>query len=128
MKKFLITSLMMFSICLSYAQSKFEIKKTGSQYTAEQITAAFSNSDFCGSHYENKSNTIVLNDGAEVVLLSKAKLLAIGVQLPASCFLTDNTHFIKAIWSISPEGHLLKGFDNSLYGTEKEYKRYNEEN
>ena len=128
MKNFFITTVMMFSFCIGYAQSKFEIKKTGFQYTAEQITAAFSSADFCGSHYENKRNTIVLNDGAEVVLLSKAELLAIGIQLPASCFLTANAHFIKAIWSISPEGHLLKGFDNSLYGTEKEYKRYNEEN
>lgn len=118
----------MFSFCIGYAQSKFEIKKTGSQYSFEQINAAFSNADFCGSHFQNKSNTIVLNDGAEIVLLSKAELISRGVEMPESCFLADDTHFIKAMWSISPEGHLLKGFDNSLYGTEKEYKRYNEEN
>lgn len=125
MKKLLITSLMMFSFCIGYSQSKFEIKKTGSQYSAEQLNAAFSSADFCGSYYTTKRNLIVFNDGSEVELKSGQELLNQGTPLASSCILSDDTHYVISIWSISPEGYILKGFDTNTYPSQKEYYHYN---
>jgi hypothetical protein len=125
MKKLLITSVMMFSFCIGYSQSKFEIKTTGSEYTAEQLNAAFSNSDFCGSFYQSKRNLIVFNDGSEVELKSGEELTAQGITVAPSCIISDDTHFVKSIWSISAEGYILKGFDTNTYPSEKEYYHYN---
>lgn len=125
MKKLFVTSVMLFSFCIGYAQSKFEIKKTGSQYTAEQLTAAFTNADFCGSFFQTKRNLIVFNDGSEVELKSGEELNKQGIIMPPSCMLADDTHYVISIWSISNEGYISKGFDTNTYPSEKEYYHYN---
>lgn len=125
MKKTILSLvMMMFSVCL-FAQNTFEIKKVGSQYSSSQITAAFASADFCGSYFQSKRNILVFNDGSEVELKSKAELLGQGISLPESCFISDETHYFKSIWSISQNGMIMKGFDTQTYPTEKEYYHYN---
>jgi hypothetical protein len=125
MKKLLITSVMMFSFCIGYSQSKFEIKKTGSQYTAEQLTAAFSSADFCGSYFQAKRNLIVFNDGSEVELKSGEELSNQGTPVPSSCVISDETHYFISVWSLGENNTLMKGFDNVAYPSEKEYYHIN---
>ncbi len=115
---------MMFCV-IALSQSTFEIKKIGDQYTTEQITAVFSSADFCGSYFESKRNLITLNDGSEIELKSGLELANLGVSIAPSCLMNDQSIYYISIWSISPEGYLMKGFDNTLNPTEKEYYRNN---
>ena len=57
--------------------------------------------------------------------IKEAFLHAKGVNIAPSCFIEDNVHYVKAIWSINDLGMIMKGFDNSAYPTEKEYYHYN---
>lgn len=108
-----------------YSQSSFEIKKIGSQYTSSQLSSAFESADFCGSYFQSKRNLIVFNDGSEVELKSKNELLNQGITLSENCFLTDDTHYFKSIWSIAENGMIMKGSDTQAYPTEKEYYHFN---
>lgn len=116
---------MVFLFCIGFSQSKFDIKTTGTQYSSEQLTAAFNSADLCGSYFQTKRNLIVFNDGSEVELKSGAELINQGTPIPPSCLLNDDTHYVISIWSISNEGYLMKGFDTNAYPTEKEYYHYN---
>lgn len=125
MKKILITSVMLLCLSVSLAQSKFEIKKVGNTYTVDQLSAAFNSADFCGSYFQTTRNLIVFNDGSEVELKSGSEMIAEGISISPSCLISDDTHYVKSIWSISSEGYIMKGFDTSVYPTEKEYYHYN---
>jgi len=125
MTKLLTTSMLLFSIFLGYSQSKFEIKKIGSQYSMEQLSNAFGGADFCGSFFPTKRNLIVLNDGSEVELKSGNELGSEGIALSNSCLLSDDTHYVISIWSVSADGYLMRGFDSNAYPTEKEYYHFN---
>jgi len=107
-----------------FGQSKFEIKSIGSEYSVEQITTAFNNADFCGSHFISKRNRIVLNDGSVVDLKSKDEFISLGIEVAESCFLNDDVTYYNASWSISENGMLMKAFNTELYSSEKEYKHY----
>lgn len=111
----------------AFTQSSFEIKSIGTIYTADQITSAFSSSDFCGAHFNSKRNILEMVDGTIVELKSKSELEVAGINFPVSCFMNDNETYYKAIWSIGENGMLLKGFNTELYSSEKEYKHYNQE-
>ena len=110
---------------ITFSQSTFEIKKIGDQYSSEQISSVFNSADFCGSYFETKRNLITLNDGSEIELKSGRELVDSGVDIAPSCLLADDSIYFISIWSISQEGYLMKGFDNTLYPTEKEYYRNN---
>lgn len=125
MKKIVVSSLMILLSAFVFSQSSYEIKKTGTQYTAAQLNAAFASADFCGSYFQTKRNLIVFNDGSEVELKSKTELVNEGITLFEGCFLTDDTHFFKSIWSLSANGMIMKGSDTQTYPTEKEYYHYN---
>jgi hypothetical protein len=125
MKKIILSSFFMMLCIIAFSQSTFEIKKIGDQYSSEQIVAVFNSADFCGSYFETKRNLITLNDGSEIELKSGRELIDSEVNIAPSCLLTDDTIYFISTWSISPEGYLMKGFDNTLYPTEKEYYRNN---
>jgi len=125
MKKIILSSFFMMLCIIAFSQSTFEIKKIGDQYSSEQITTVFNSADFCGSYFETKRNLITLNDGSEIELKSSDELASAGKTIPPSCILLDDAVYYKSIWSISPEGYLMKGFDNTLYPTEKEYDHNN---
>ncbi len=128
MKKILLSSFFMMLCIITFSQSTFEIKKNGDQYTSEQINKVFSSADFCGSYFETKRNLITLNDGSEIELKSGRELVDSGVDIAPSCLLTDDSIYFISTWSISPEGYLMKGFDNTLYPTEKEYYHHHNNN
>ena len=125
MKKILLSSLFMMLCIIAFSQSTFEIKKIGNQYSSEQISAVFNSADFCGSYFETKRNLITLNDGSEIELKSGRELVDSEVNIAPSCLLRDDSIYFISTWSISPEGYLMKGFDNTLYPTEKEYYHNN---
>ena len=125
MKKIILSSFFMMLCTITFSQSTFEIKKIGDQYTSAQITAVFSSADFCGSYYQSKRNLITLNDGSEIELKSGRELVDSGVDIAPSCLLADDSIYFISIWSISQEGYLMKGFDNTLNPTEKEYYHKN---
>lgn len=125
MKRLLLTSAMMFMVFCAFSQNTFEIIKVGTKYTADQITNAFLKADMCGSYSQTKRNTLEFNDGTIVELKSKTELVEEKIHLPESCFLSDETVYYKAIWSIAENNLLLKGFDNEHFGTDKKYKHYN---
>lgn len=127
MKKIVLSFLMIFMGVIAFSQSTFEVKSQGTLYTSEQITIAFSNSDFCGAHFNSKRNILEMVDGTIVELKSKAELETLGVVLPTNCYLNDSETYYKAIWSIGENGTLLKGYNTELYSSEKEYKHYNQE-
>lgn len=125
MKKIVLSLVMMiFSICL-FAQETYEIKKVGSQYTTSEINAAFASANLCGSYFQSKRNILVFIDGSEIELKSKTELQNQGITLAESCFLSDETHYFKNLWSIAENGMIMKGFDTQTYPTEKEYYHYN---
>ncbi len=125
MKRLLLTSIMMFTVLCAFSQNTFEIIKVGTTYSTEQINAALSKSDMCGSFFQSKRNSLEFNDGTIVELKSKTELDAEKIQLSESCVISDETVYYKAIWSIAENNLLLKGFDNEHYGTDKKYKHYN---
>lgn len=125
MKRLLVTSVMMFMVFCAFSQNTFEIIKVGTSYTEEQITNALLQADMCGSYFQTKRNTLEFNDGTIVEMKSKTELVEEKIQLPESCFLSDETVYYKAIWSIAENNLLLKGFDNEHFGTDKKYKHYN---
>jgi hypothetical protein len=125
MKKLLLTSLMMFTVLCAFSQNTFEIITVGTTYSAEQITSAMLKADMCGSHFQTKRNRLEFNDGTIVEMKSKTELAEEKIQLPESCFISDETVYYKAIWSIAENNLLLKGFDNEHFGTDKKYKHYN---
>ena len=125
MKKILLSSFFMMLCIIAFSQSTFEIKKIGNQYSSEQISAVFNSADFCGSYFETKRNLITLNDGSEIELKSGNELASAGVSIAPSCVIFDYAIYFNSTWSISQEGYLMKGFDNTLYPTEKEYYRNN---
>lgn len=125
MKSIALSSLMMLCSFFAFSQS-FEVKNVGTQYSLSQIETAFANANFCGSYFTDKRNILVLNDGSIVELLSKEELNNNGFPIGESCFLNSNEVYYQAQWSITPEGHLLKGMN--AYTSEKEYKHYNTEN
>lgn len=127
MKKIVLSFIMILIGVFAFTQSSFEVKSLGSLYSIEQITSAFSTSDFCGAHFNSKRNILVLVDGTIVELKSKTELEAVGINFPLSCFMNDNDTYYKAIWSIGEKGTLLKGYNTELYSSEKEYKHYNQE-
>lgn len=106
----------------SSIQQTFELKKIGTQYSVEQITAVFSVADFCGAYYESKRNSITLNDGAEIELKSKQELISLGIIKNESCFLNDSTPFHRATWSISESNRLMKAHDSDVMATEKKMR------
>lgn len=128
MKKLLLTSTMMFMVLCAFSQNSFEIIKIGTTYTTDQITTALVSADLCGSYFQTKRNTLEFNDGTIVELKSKNEIDNLGLSYPFSCFIEDNVHYFKAIWSINDVGMIMKGFDNSAYPTEKEYYHYNQIN
>jgi hypothetical protein len=95
----------MFSVCL-FAQSTFEIKKVGSQYSSSQITAAFASADFCGFYFKNKNHIIKLDDGAEILLLGEMQ--SSGFVMEQACYVADDKIFPEASWSISPTGIIVR--------------------
>lgn len=109
---------------LAFTQTTFEVTKLGGQYTIEQINNAFASADLCGSYFIGKRNTLVFNDGTEIVLKSKQELIAAGISLPESCFLNDNQEYYSCIWSIAANGFLMKGYDTHQYSNEKEYQQF----
>lgn len=125
MKRLLLTSAMMLLVFCAFSQNTFEIIKVGTSYTEEQITNALLQADMCGSYFQTKRNTLEFNDGTIVEMKSKTELVEEKIQLPESCFLSDETVYYKAIWSIAENNLLLKGFDNEHFGTDKKYKHYN---
>lgn len=125
MKKIIVSFSMILLSVFVFGQNSFEIKKIGTQYTESQINSAFTTADFCGSYFQTKRNLLVFNDGSEVELKSKTELLNEGISLSESCFLSDETHYFKSIWSIAANGMIMKGFDSQAYPTEKEYYHYN---
>ncbi len=125
MKRLLLTSAMMLLVFCAFSQKTFEIIKVGTSYTEEQITNALLQADMCGSYFQTKRNTLEFNDGTIVEMKSKTELVEEKIQLPESCFLSDETVYYKAIWSIAENNLLLKGFDNEHFGTDKKYKHYN---
>jgi hypothetical protein len=124
MKKFALSSLMILLTYCTFSQV-FEIKSVGSHYSQEQIISAFNQADFCGSFFSAQRNSITLADGSIVELLNREELENKGINLQDNCFLPDNTIYYGAIWSITPEGFLMKGMN--AYSTEKEYHHYNPE-
>jgi len=111
----------------AFSQNTFEIIKIGTAYTPDQITNALLKADMCGSYFQTKRNSLEFIDGTTVEMKSKTELVEEKVQLPESCFISDETVYYKAIWSIAENGMLLKGFNTELYKSEKEYQRYNSE-
>lgn len=116
---------MMLVMLCAFSQESFEITKVGNTYSLEQIKEAFIHADLCGSYYNSKRNILELNDGSVVELKSKEELASKGITIAPSCFIEDNVHYVKAIWSINELGMIMKGFDNSAYPTEKEYYHFN---
>jgi len=125
MKKIILSSFFMMLCTITFSQSTFEIKNIGDQYSSEQISSVFNSADFCGSYFETKRNLITLNDGSQIELKSGRELANSGISIAPSCLLADYSIYFISIWSISTEGYLMKGFDNTLYPTEKEYYRNN---
>lgn len=127
MKKILLsTCLVLWSLLLS-AQSSFEIISIGSHYTENQIMSAFSNADFCGSFYTSKRNRIELNDGSIVELKSKNELIQSSQVVAEECFLSDDSIYYKATWSIGENGFLIKAFNTEIHSSEKEYNKINKQ-
>jgi hypothetical protein len=125
MKKIVLSLVMMMSSICLFAQETYEIKKVGSQYTTSEINAAFTSANLCGSYFQSKRNILVFIDGSEIELKSKSELQNQGITLAESCFLSDETHYFKNLWSIAENGMIMKGFDTQTYPTEKEYYHYN---
>jgi len=107
---------------ITRAQEKFEIQKTGTKYSTEQIAAAFKKADFCGSFYNTKRNIIQLDDGSEIALKSGIELQNEGFTLPPSCLLSDEVTFYDYSWGIESNGFITKVFNSDLHKSEKEYK------
>jgi len=124
MKKIILSTILVMACFIGFSQSTFEIKSTGTKYTTDQLTSAFSSADFCGSYYTSKRNIIKMDDGSIIELKSKTETTASGIDLPESCFLDDNVVFYKSIWSIGENNILMRAFD-SEHSSEKEYKHYN---
>ena len=125
MKSLALSSLIVFCSFFAFSQN-FEVKNVGSQYSSNQIETAFSNANFCGALFAGKRNVIVLNDGSTVELLSGQELTEQGISISESCFLNNDEVYYQAQWTITPEGHLLKGMN--AYTSEKEYIHNNTEN
>lgn len=87
---------------------KFAIVKTGTKYSAELITLAFSKADMCGNFYEHKSNDILFDDGTIVKLFSIKEQPANEKILPG-CARSDNFKFPVTVWSILPSGQMTRG-------------------
>lgn len=89
-----------FSASYASAQTIYEVKEVGSQYTQAQIDQAFMAADFCGYVKSTIRTEIELNDG------TKIELLPINEQpnLDASCAQADNYVFPDATWKISSTG------------------------
>ena len=110
------------------SQSKFEVRKTGTIYSNEQILSAFENANLCGSYFKEKRNVLELNDGTIVELKSAKEILSEGMDLREDCILPEGSVYYDCIWSIAENGRLLKGFQTEKYKSEKEYKHVNHEN
>jgi hypothetical protein len=118
----------MFMVVCAFSQNTFEIIKVGTKYTFEEIHASFLQSDMCGSYFQTKRNRLEFNDGTIVEMKSKMELNNENIEIAESCYISDETIYYKAIWSISENNLLLKGFDNELFGSDKKYKHYNGKN
>lgn len=126
MKNLLVFCLLFCATSFANGQSLFEIKQLGTTYTTAQINAAFLPADFCGAFFSSTRNELVLNDGAIVQLKSKQELVDAGQwNYGAFCSISDGEVYYESVWSIDPDGHLLKGFDTDKYPTVKEYIHYN---
>ena len=103
MKKILLLCIgLLFSI-VGFSQS-YEINSLGSQYTASEINTAFGSADFCGLYKESLSQTILLDDGAEVILKSAEQLS----QVDDMCVKSNDFEFPEVIWKISTTGKVVR--------------------
>lgn len=85
--KILIVLLSMFTfVNLVQSQTSFEIIQEGNTYTTQEINEAFASANFCGAHFESKRNSITLDDGAKIELLSAFEL----GNLESTCILSDD--------------------------------------
>jgi len=126
MDRLLVIICVLFTAQLSFGQSFYEVKKVGRNYSLEQIHAAFSTANFCGSFFEAKRNTLVFIDGSEIELKSKKELIASGINdFKSTCFLNDTEVYYDAVWSINESGYILKGFQTEKHGSRKEYIHLN---
>lgn len=93
-----------FSASYASAQTIYEVKEIGNQYTQTQIDQAFGTADFCGYVKTTIRTEIELNDG------TKIELLPISQQpnLDQSCAQADNHVFPDATWKISSTGIVVR--------------------
>ena len=93
-----------FSASYVSAQTIYEVKEVGSQYTLSVIDQAFNSADFCGYVRTSVRTQIELIDG------TKIELLPINEQpnLDQSCAQADNYVFPDATWKISSTGIVVR--------------------
>ena len=104
MVKIITLSMIFFSASYVSAQTIYEVKEVGSQYTQTQIDQAFGSADFCGYIKTSIRTKIELNDG------TKIEFLPISEQpnLDPSCAQADNYVFPDATWKISSTGIVVR--------------------
>jgi hypothetical protein len=106
--KIITLLVLLISSSISFSQRQFfEIKKQGTKYTLENITAAMQKADWCG--YFNSTSRLTLNfdDGSVVELLSGEENFDKKTELNENCFQSEIRED-KGLYKIHESGILVK--------------------
>lgn len=115
MKKCIAITVMVLMNFLGYSQSSFVIKALGDNYSSQEIQVAFQSANFCGFYYQEKRNTIILDDGAVIELPGMNE----NSSLSTDCVRADDYEFRESVWSISTSGIVVRK-ENTIYHKEQQ--------
>lgn len=105
MKPKLLFSLLLLPFGAVCQDFSFQIVKQGSVYSQEKVDQAFSKSNFCGRINPHKDYIIKMDDGTEVNIISSDNSK---VAIKSECVRANDLMEENSIWSIAPNGTLLK--------------------
>lgn len=96
MKTLLLTAFIStcFGLC---AQSYFEIKSLGSEYTASQVESAFNSANFCGFYLSTERRSLEFQDGTIVELLAASEI----DELNENCVLAGGVSTETCVYSLN---------------------------
>jgi len=104
MKKIITLGLIIFSASYISAQTIYEVKELGTDYSQSQIDQAFATANFCGFYYSSENRVLNFDDGAVIELKNATDLPAVD----SGCFIKKQVAHMNEIWRLSDDGHLLR--------------------
>ena len=93
---------MLFCVFLTYGQQNYTVVSLGTNYSIQDINAAFSTANLCNNIYKDIRRDIVLDDGAVLQLFSASEL-----GNAQGCGLDSSIQFKEEQWGISPNGKII---------------------